>query len=561
MLTVELFFTHADGDLDLQLLGPDGQVEAESTSGDDDELAWIQAPLAGPWYARVWLAGQDDAVPGVVYDLGNKVCFDDAFEDNDVQADAATLELPLSLLDLGTCLYGEEDWFVLSGVTGGDLLNVRSVFFGPDGDLDLELFGPDGSLVGSGSNTTYIETIPWVAQQDGDHLLRVWIADDLAGPGLFYDLDLNLGPPPGNCTDDFEPDDSPAQARPITTTLYEDFSVCEGNDDHFAFSASAGDPISLWIDFPHAEGNVDLFLLDEAGVEVASATSIDDDETLEYTAPVDGTWVARVTQVTDDGGMLGNLYNLSLDGPSDIGCVPDLWEPNDSPEQAPSIPNGDWLDQTICPEDDDWYALWLNEFELLEVNLGSWHYFEGNPDIFLLDADLNVIASSEATFGNEVFFHEVVDTGPYYLWVTLLTDEGGIEGQIYDFGVRSIIQVACSPDAWEPNDRLDQAAFIEPGALAGATVCPDEPDFFAFDMMDGETAVVDLGFDPAEGEVTTTLFDETWTPVAVSTPTSGGATVSAAASADGLWTVAIEMTSDAGDVGAAYALDLAVSPP
>jgi len=560
VLTVELFFAHAEGDLDLQLTDPAGNLVAESRSTDDDELAWVQATEAGPVYARVWLAGEEDDTPGVEYDLGTKTCFDDGFEDNDVEADAATLEPPLSLLNLGTCLFGEEDWFVLSGVSAGELLDIRSVFFGPDGDLGLVLYGPDGSVVGQGANAVHVETIVHFAWQDGDYLLRVHVPDDLAGPGLFYDLDVNLGPPPGDCLDDFEPDDTIAEARPITATLYEDFSVCEGDDDHFAFDASAGDEIVFWIDFPHAEGDVDLFLLDDSGAEVASATSLDDDETLLFTALEDGTYVARVTQVTDDGGVLGNLYNLSLEGPTGVGCVPDLWEPNDTPETAPEIPNGDWLDQTICPDDDDWYQLWLNEFELLEVNLGSWHYFEGNADIFLLDEELNVVASSEETFGNEVFFFEVTSSGVYYLWVTLTEDEGEIEGQIYDFGVLSIIQVACSPDFWEPNDRLDQAAYIVPGSLSGATVCIDEPDFFAFDVLDGETVTVDLAFDPAEGELVVDLWDETWAVVASSAPTPDGAAVTAAAASDGMWTVEVRMTADAGETGSAYGLELEVSP-
>ena len=560
VLTVELFFEQDDGDLELQLLDADGTPLAESRSDSDDELAWHRAAVDGPHYARVWLA-DDAGAPGVAYDLSNSVCFDDEWEDNDDLTTAAPVDLPNSLLDMNTCAVGEEDWFVLQGVQAGELLDIRFVYFGAHGNLDASLFGPDGDELARGANAAHVETILHFATEPGDYVLRVWLVEDLAGPGLFYDVDLNVGVPPGDCDDRFEPDNTSADATAITATLYEDFAVCLGDPDHFSFDARAGDEVTVWIDFPHAEGDVDLHLFDADGVELAAATSADDDELLVATIPADGAYVARVSQVDDDGGLTGNVYNLSLDGLSQLGCVPDGWEPNDTPEAANPIPNGDWLDQTICPGEDDWYQLQLSALQLLEVNLGSWHYFEGNADVFLLDADLTVVASSEATFGNERFLHTVAASGTYYLRVTLTEDEGVIAGQIYDFGVLSLHTSACPADVWEPNDSVAQAAVVFPGPLPGANVCLGEPDYFAFDVPAGSQATVAVVLDPGEGELALTLLDADGDLVGSATTAGGEATVQATAGAGGIWTVGMELVTDPGEAGAVYDADVLVVGP
>lgn len=57
-LRVRLFFTHAAGDLDMQLLGPDGETPiAQSLSADDDELIDHVAEEEGEYHIRVYGVG------------------------------------------------------------------------------------------------------------------------------------------------------------------------------------------------------------------------------------------------------------------------------------------------------------------------------------------------------------------------------------------------------------------------------------------------------------------------------------------------------------------------
>ena len=558
--SVGLLFDSDEGDLELELVDGAGVSLAVGQPVDEGVLAWTEIEVTGAHYARVRLLADGGAQVGVPYSIGAKLCVDDPYEDNDDLASAAELTLPISLFDLGTCRPGEEDWFVLSGVNVGDLLDIRLVFRDDDGDIDATLFDPDGVQVATGTNAAQLETIVHYALSSGDYVLRLWLATDDDGPGVFYDLDVYIVMFPDACEDPFDPNDDPSAAAPLTTAQYEDLSVCEDEPDWFAFDVNAGDTIVFWIDFPHAEGNVDLFVFDPSGAEVAAATSLDDDETATFVASTSGTYLALVELVDDGGWLDGVPYNLLLSGTSAVGCVPDLFEPNDSTATAWPLSNGDFSNQTICPTDDDWFELSLNQFELLELNLGTFHPLEGTIEATLYDAWLTEVASIPPLNSYDWVFYEVTSTGTYYLQISLVSDAGTIDGQIYDFGVVSIIQVGCSPDLWEQNDSLGSAAPITVGDVSGAVVCDTDPDFYSFSVTSGATVTVDVAFDPADGELDVVMYDELGVVVANSVASVDGRSVEAVATVDETWAVQVYMVADAGSEGSTYDLELAVTP-
>jgi len=443
VLSAEVLFDDEDGRLGVELVDSAGVVLAGGAPVPAGRRAWMEAAADGDYYVRIWLEVGEEPLE---YHLATWACVDDALEDNDSPDQAVWLPPPVSVFDLGTCRPGEEDWFVLPGLMAGDLLKVRATFASWDGDVDLELFGPDDELLGAGTNTGPLETLVWLVQQDGDHLLRLWLAADPGVPGTSYDLDIDLGMPPGDCGSDlFEPNDDPAEPQPITSTLYEGLAICEGEQDWYEFEARGGDQIDVWVDFAHAEGDIDLSVVGPSGQLLVSSVSTDDDEDADFIAPIDGTYLALVDLVMDTGGVAGNLYNLSLQGPTDAPCVPDIYEPNDSPAEPWPTANGDYRDQTICPGDEDWYELWLGDCELLEVNIGTCLQAEGEVAVELLDEQENPVAGTSTANGSGAFVHDVVGTGRRLLRVWLVSDEGTIEGQVYDFGVLSIIQEECLP--------------------------------------------------------------------------------------------------------------------
>ena len=66
------------------------------------------------------------------------------------------------------------------------------------------------------------------------------------------------------------------------------------DDDHFAVAATVGDTITIDVSFRHANGDIDVQLLDDAGALVAWSTGVADDERIVYVAPRTATYYAVV---------------------------------------------------------------------------------------------------------------------------------------------------------------------------------------------------------------------------------------------------------------------------
>ena len=129
----------------------------------------------------------------------------------------------------------------------------------------------------------------------------------------------------GSCGDPHEVNDSPGQATFITygDTLT-DPDICPVGDwDYYAFTASAGDLITVDIDARSIGSILDpfLYLYDTDGVtELAHNDDYDGfDSYLEYTLPADGTYYLGVREYLDgyEGGA-SYFYTLSL-----VGVSPD----------------------------------------------------------------------------------------------------------------------------------------------------------------------------------------------------------------------------------------------
>lgn len=116
------------------------------------------------------------------------------------------------------------------------------------------------------------------------------------------------------CADDsFEPNDLPNLApAPGEGTQY-GLRSCPGDVDLYAVWANAGDWITGTAWFTHAQGDVDLAILDTDGVTVlASSTSTSDWEQAHYTAPVSGYYFIQINLYGESDANLGNDYVMDI---------------------------------------------------------------------------------------------------------------------------------------------------------------------------------------------------------------------------------------------------------
>jgi hypothetical protein len=104
-----LTFTHADGDIDARLYGPDGdQVRSSRTSSDNEEFTY-QAQANGPHTLQVFGYELERNTYTLQVELGEPImCDDDRVEPNDSHANAEPFR-PELYRNLTYC--GDEDWY------------------------------------------------------------------------------------------------------------------------------------------------------------------------------------------------------------------------------------------------------------------------------------------------------------------------------------------------------------------------------------------------------------------------------------------------------------------
>ena len=134
--------------------------------------------------------------------------------------------------------------------------------------------------------------------------------------------------------DRFEANDTFAAARDLGTVVSrreDGLSIhAPSNDDYYRFTAAANGTLTADLFFRHAGGDVDLFLYDAAGTELAKAESADDDERLTAAVTGGATYVLRVIGWR---GAINADYDLALAGPAPLAA--DVADVSPDPRTAP----------------------------------------------------------------------------------------------------------------------------------------------------------------------------------------------------------------------------------
>lgn len=436
---VTLSFVHGEGNLDVELLAPNGQVVANSAGTLGTETISYVATAPGTYIAHVILARDTGAIPGNTYTLTIRAniapCAVDQDEDNDSDGNASLI-LPGPRNGRNVCL-GDEDFYDVI-LQDGDTLNVDLSFSHAEGDIDVQVLGFLGIPLATGGSGTDNENLSYTATRFGFFTIRVWLAGD-AGTilGNPYDMDVSVGstpppPPPVCAADGFEENDSAAAARAMTPGTTSGLNVCTGDDDYYAYTFAQGDIVTGNITFSDAEGDIDVQLLNSGGTEVAGGSSATDNETFTYTVATAGTYDLRVHLYGDGGSTPGNPYGLDLQvAGAPATCVADSFEPNDTIAAAMSAPAGTITNLGICENDDDFYAVNLSSGQAATIN-ALFSDAEGDLDLRLIDPAGTQVASSLTVDDNESISYTPTQSGAFVVRVNLYQDAGSIEGNSYE---------------------------------------------------------------------------------------------------------------------------------
>ena len=147
-------FSHAVGDLDLQLVSSAGAIVASSAGTTNVETAGLCMASSGALYARVFGYGGASS-PSYALNVATSAgacCVDDANEPDDTRLTARTGSASFD----GTVCPRNDDWLSFVVATASTL--TATIVFDAGADLDLELYGPDGAVLGASRGVSDTET-------------------------------------------------------------------------------------------------------------------------------------------------------------------------------------------------------------------------------------------------------------------------------------------------------------------------------------------------------------------------------------------------------------------
>ena len=287
-------------DLDLVVVDATTGVVVGTGSGNGSRDALnIRLPRAARYAVRV------DGSEGADVDyrlVASTVCgedlvcpADDAREDNDTAV--TPVDLDGNVAFSGAACGNDSDFFSLT-TRAGCMSDLQLDFDDDTGDLDLELHTKsEPSVVSAASaGTTDRERLTRVVDT-GTTVARVFLfngVDTATGNGYRVRAgEICLGDLSCPGDDPFENNDTSQTAAVLEKNSEVLGAVCGVDEDFFVFQALAvGCTTTFQTTFTHADGDIDMKLLNSAGAELASGVSSDDDE--EFATTVAGDVTLRV---------------------------------------------------------------------------------------------------------------------------------------------------------------------------------------------------------------------------------------------------------------------------
>lgn len=272
-------FTHsAEGDLDLELFLADDPVEprvAGDSATDDERVVLPPGPEARTVWLRVFEFSKGQNTYTLDVQIGAPSCANDNLEPNDSfnaphdLGDASQYDV----LDAFICP-GEEDWFEFEA-TQGERLDVTLVFNNASGDLDLELYGPSGTLLAFAATTADQEALTLASlPETGSHRVVVY---GYQSASTEYLLEILRGPGIPCSADRFEANNAPENAALLSASdsPAANLTYC-GDDDFYRVSLGAGEPLRVVMQWTDTPASAQMHLLDGATFNIlASASPLD----------------------------------------------------------------------------------------------------------------------------------------------------------------------------------------------------------------------------------------------------------------------------------------------
>ena len=441
-------------------------------------------------------------------------CLDDFLEDHDTPAQASPIVLVRDVaktIDRLQLCPDDDDVYEFA-LAAGDRLTIQADDTEPAARATLWLLDSDGE-----TSVGFAETPPrgngeivYAAQVDEVIYLRV---NALLAPST-YSLTATVTSG-GACAPDFfeeinGPDNnSIATATPPSSTPFNvplSGEICRGDVDLFAVDLAEGEGVLASVAFDIARSDLDVAILDVAGVVIADSSGSAQPEVAQRRLSAGGRVYVRVRGFANSNGP----YTLRLTRQAPVGCV-DTLEPDDVPRvvvvgnvDSAAAPAPLTERRGLClggaVADIDRWSVAVADFERLVATVVP---VEPGMRLTVRILDAAGVERGRSAIGEDGATVSVDAIAAE----TLIVEVSSPQGQIgaYDVALSKRNQGQCAVDDGEPNDTVATRSAL-PAATDVVTICESDEDFYVLPGVRGKKVIIDVTFRHGDGDLDVQLL-------------------------------------------------------
>jgi len=502
-LKVNVTFKHLLGDINVRIRDEGGAVWNIGSMVPSGEFVDFSAQWAGIYYIEIY---GDDL--GNMYNLiWTTHPADDQFDD-----DGPNDEWYLADDITGyNWLYGRQfnnDWYNFTVDAGVERLVIDLQFYHFDGDINIEFYDNGSFTVPVLSSYSFTDNeyinylIPNISIQNTYYIK---ILGSNWGNG--YDLWIKHLP-----FDDFyEDNDDWINATDLSAPTEEDiwhWDLISNDDDWYKVKVDGGEMrLIIEVDHDNAQGYIEFDIYYYDNITPLNWIAWTDDSWWEMNVAREGEYYIHIY-----GDFAGNQYDLLWKDEFPYVLSDDIFEPNDSFEDAREIWPSYYYDLRIVNDNEDWFWLYLNSGELIDIYIYFGHW-EGDLQLELYAPDKSYHIGSYSSDDHESLSYTVDISGDWRIKVYHNNNNSQVH---YDL---DILKHGGEEDPYEENNEPLQAFDLTSYEGWWLTMIMGEGrqfdmDWYRFDIGEGvEELRIELNFDQWEGNIYIELLDGYNTPL------------------------------------------------
>jgi len=348
------------GDLDLEIIAPDGQIYGSYGIFANEEVSLAYLP-DGEYKVRVYgYAGANNSnyslsVNATVSSSTSDGIQPDQFEPNDSLLGAIQVLNDATIPNLNIHQSGNEDWFTftLATTASSDDQVIVDGFEHSLGDIDVQLYDANENFLRSSGSVSNSENISLQGLLPGQYYVKVFGYAGNTNPQYQLQVDApvvdpnSTNPDPGNTTinpDSSEDNDTFETATNLGTTRsgrvvsaiqdqidISGLTIESGDEDWFKFRKTSAGNVDVRLTFEHDYGDVDLEVRDSNNQLIGQSQGTSDTETVSFNAAAQGTYYVRAYGYE---GATNPNYRLQItptfDDGSSLDVSADQFEPGNN---------------------------------------------------------------------------------------------------------------------------------------------------------------------------------------------------------------------------------------